>query len=315
MISSNTRHSVAFKLAATALFSLLVVLLATMGIVSGLLWKDFGRLSRDDATQYAAQVRTLVQTFDETAQEQAKRDFSLFKANFPGQFSVAEAPGADGKPEAVLSFQGAAVNGDFEVVDRFSKDSMGAVATIFARTGEDFIRVTTSLKKQDGERAYKTLLDRKHPAYALMNEGKTYIGRASLFGREYMTVYEPIREGNRTIGILFIGSDMGAILGKLDTVMAGQKLFATGAVYAVNLSAGPARATFLACRARARPSRWTKRTSRPRPGWRRWRRWGRRGIWSRIGPHAAAAKVTAPRATWRWSITSPGIGPSWPRRP
>ncbi|MDR6153574.1 methyl-accepting chemotaxis protein [Acidovorax delafieldii] len=241
MISSNSRHSVAFKLSATALFSLLVVLLATMGIVSGLLWKDFGRLSRDDAKQYAAQVRMLVQTFDDTAQEQAKRDFTLFKANFPGQFSVAETPGADGKPEAVLSFQGASVNGDFEVVDRFSKDSMGAVATIFARTGDDFIRVTTSLKKQDGERAYKTLLDRKHPAYALMNEGKTYIGRASLFGREYMTVYEPIREGNRTIGILFIGSDMGAILGKLDTVMAGQKLFATGAVYAVNLSAGPAR--------------------------------------------------------------------------
>ena len=241
MISSNSRHSVAFKLSATALFSLLVVLLATMGIVSGLLWKDFGRLSRDDAKQYAAQVRMLVQTFDDTAQEQAKRDFTLFKANFPGQFSVAEAPGADGKPEAVLSFQGASVNGDFEVVDRFSKDSMGAVATIFARTGDDFIRVTTSLKKQDGERAYTTLLDRKHPAYALMNEGKTYIGRASLFGREYMTVYEPIREGNRTIGILFIGSDMGAILGKLDAVMAGQKLFATGAVYAVNLSSGPAR--------------------------------------------------------------------------
>ncbi|PKW02822.1 Cache 3/Cache 2 fusion domain-containing protein [Acidovorax sp. 59] len=135
MISSNSRHSVAFKLSATALFSLLVVLLATMGIVSGLLRKDFGRLSRDDAKQYAAQVRMLVQTFDDTAQEQAKRDFTLFKANFPGQFSVAEAPGADGKPEAVLSFQGASVNGDFEVVDRFSKDSMGAVATIFARTG------------------------------------------------------------------------------------------------------------------------------------------------------------------------------------
>ncbi|TWG37993.1 methyl-accepting chemotaxis sensory transducer with Cache sensor [Acidovorax delafieldii] len=241
MIPSSSRHSVAFKLSLTALLSLLAVLLATMGIVSTLLWKDFGRLARGDAMQYAAQVRTLVQTFDETAQEQAKRDFTLFKANFPGQFTVAESPGADGKPEAVLSFQGASVNGDFEVVDRFSKDSTGAVATIFARTGDDFIRVTTSLKKQDGERAYKTLLDRKHPAYALMNEGKTYIGRASLFGREYMTVYEPIRDGTRTIGILFIGSDMGAILGKLDTVMAGQKLFTSGAVYAVNLSSGPAR--------------------------------------------------------------------------
>jgi methyl-accepting chemotaxis protein len=245
MNPTTTHRSVAFKLSLTALLSLLLVLLITMGIVSALLWQNFGRLSRGDAQQHVAQLRTLVQTFDETAQDQAKRDFALFKANFPGEFSLSEAPGADGKPEAMLAFQGVALNGDFEVVDRFSKDSMGAVATIFARTGDDFIRVTTSLKKQDGDRAYKTLLDRKHPAYELMNEGKTFIGRANLFGREYMTVYEPIREGNRTVGILFIGSDIGPILGKLNTVMAGQKLFATGAVYAVNISAGPARGNVL----------------------------------------------------------------------
>ncbi|WP_242421464.1 Cache 3/Cache 2 fusion domain-containing protein [Acidovorax sp. Root267] len=241
-VNPTTPHrSVAFKLSLTALLSLLLVLIITMGIVSALLWQNFGHLARGDAQQYAAQLRTLVQMFDETAQEQAKRDFTLFKANFPGNFSLSEVPGADGKPEATLAFQGASVNGNFEVVDRFSKDSMGAVATIFARSGDDFIRVTTSLKKQDGDRAYKTLLDRKHPAYELMNEGKTFIGRANLFGREYMTVYEPIREGNRTIGILFIGSDIAPILGKLNTVMAGQKLFATGAVYAVNISSGPAR--------------------------------------------------------------------------
>jgi methyl-accepting chemotaxis protein len=245
MNPTTTHRSVAFKLSLAALLSLLLVLLITMGIVSALLWQDFGRLSRNDAQQHAAQLRTLVQTFDETAQDQAKRDFTLFKANFPGEFSLSEVPGADGKSEATLAFQGVGLNGDFEVVDRFSKDSMGAVATIFARSGDDFMRVTTSLKKQDGERAYKTLLDRKHPAYGLMNEGKTYIGRASLFGREYMTVYEPIRDGNRTIGILFIGSDIGPILGKLSTVMAGQKLFTTGAVYAVNTSAGAARGRVL----------------------------------------------------------------------
>ena len=234
-------RSVAFKLSLAALVSLLVVLLITMGIVSGLLWKDFGRMSTEEVSRYAAQVRALVQTFDETAQDQAHRDFAIFKANFPGKFEVAEMPGADGKPEAVLSYEGAALNGDFNVVDQFLKISGGATATIFARTGDDFIRVTTSVKKQDGERAFKTLLDRNHPAYALMNEGKTYVGRASLFGREYMSVYEPIREGNRTIGILYIGSDIGAILGKLETVMAAQKLFTSGAVYAVNLSSGPAR--------------------------------------------------------------------------
>ena len=241
MKNTSSHRSVAFKLSLAALLSLLLVLLVTMGIVSTLLWKNFGHLARADAQQHAAQLRTLAQTFDETAQEQAKRDFTLFKANFPGSFSLSEAAGADGKTEAVLAFQGAPVNGDFEVVDRFSRDSMGAVATIFARTGDDFVRVTTSLKKQDGERAYKTLLDRKHPAYALMNEGRTFVGRANLFGREYMTVYEPIREGNRTIGILFIGSDISPILGKLGSIMGGQQLFSSGAVYAVNISSGPAR--------------------------------------------------------------------------
>ncbi|MFY3382865.1 Cache 3/Cache 2 fusion domain-containing protein [Paracidovorax sp. MALMAid1276] len=244
-ITSSLRRSVAFKLSLAAVLSLLLVLLVTMGMVSAMLWQDFGRMSRADAQQHAAQLRTLVQTFDETAQEQAKRDFTLFKSNFAGEFTLGEAPGADGKPEATLDFGGTPLNGNFEGVDRFTKDSMGAVATIFARTGDDYVRVTTSLKKQDGERAYKTLLDRKHPAYELMNEGKTFIGRANLFGREYMTVYEPIRQGNRTIGILFIGSDISPILGKLTSVMAGQKLFATGAVYAVNVSSGAARGSVL----------------------------------------------------------------------
>lgn len=106
MSPTTTHRSVAFKLSLAALLSLLLVLLITMGIVSALLWQNFGRLSRGDAQQYAAQLRTLVQTFDETAQEQAKRDFTLFKANFPGNFSLSEAPGADGKPEATLAFQG-----------------------------------------------------------------------------------------------------------------------------------------------------------------------------------------------------------------
>ena len=33
-------------------------------------------------------MRTLVQSFDETAQEQAKRDFVLFKSRFSGDFSA-----------------------------------------------------------------------------------------------------------------------------------------------------------------------------------------------------------------------------------
>ena len=51
-------------------------------------------------------------------------------------------------------------------------EKSGAIATVFARTGDDFVRVTTSLKKQDGTRAIGTLLDRKGPAYAPVLAGK-----------------------------------------------------------------------------------------------------------------------------------------------
>ncbi|MES2608610.1 MAG: Cache 3/Cache 2 fusion domain-containing protein [Pseudomonadota bacterium] len=240
-MKSFAARSIAFKLSFVALASLLVVLLSTMALVSSMVWKSFGAASRGEVRQYASQVATLVKTMDESAQQLARRDFGLLKSRFTGAFSLAEQPGADGKPEAVMSFQGSPLNGNFELVDRFSSEAQGAVATVFARTGDDFIRVTTSLKKQDGERAFKTLLDRKHPAYALVSEGKSYIGRANLFGRDYMTVYEPIREGNRTIGILFIGSDIAPILGSLGELMASRKLFDTGALYAVDVSSGPAR--------------------------------------------------------------------------
>jgi hypothetical protein len=58
------------------------------------------------------------------------------------------------------AFQGASVNGNFEELDRLSKDSIGAVATIFARSDDDFIRVTASLKKLDSDRDYKTFIGR-----------------------------------------------------------------------------------------------------------------------------------------------------------
>ena len=48
---------------------------------------------------------------------------SAIKAVGAGKFEVAEMPGADGKPEAVLSYEGAALNGDFNVVDQFLKTS------------------------------------------------------------------------------------------------------------------------------------------------------------------------------------------------
>ena len=70
----------------------------------------------------------------------------------------------NGKDTPLLLLNGKTVNLDFSLVDRLSSVYKKSVATIFVRQGEDFVRVSTSLKKEDGSRAVGTVLDAASPA-------------------------------------------------------------------------------------------------------------------------------------------------------
>jgi len=111
-----------------------------------------------------------------------------------------------------LSVGGVVVNDRPNEVDTFH-DNTGGVATLFVRTGDDLLRIATSLRKEDGSRAFLTKLDRNHPGYAKLLKGESYIGMAQLFGRWYMTAYEPMVDGEkRVIGAWFIGYPMDTVL-------------------------------------------------------------------------------------------------------
>ena len=93
-------------------------------------------------------------------------------------------------------------------VDRFTS-STHATATLFVASGEDFVRIATSIKNQNGERVVGTLLERSHPGYQLLLSGEPYTGYATLFGKQYMTKYEPIHDSDGSvIGVLFVGLDV-----------------------------------------------------------------------------------------------------------
>lgn len=99
------------------------------------------------------------------------------------------------------------LNNEFTEVDEFQRMTAG-VATVFVRDGSEFIRITTSLTKQDGSRALGTVLDHQHPAYQRLLAGQGYVGRAVLFERNYMTQYTPVRDGQgQVIAVLFVGFD------------------------------------------------------------------------------------------------------------
>lgn len=101
--------------------------------------------------------------------------------------------------------KGVPIEDGFSMVDSIA-DDLGVVATVFARQGEDFRRISTNIRKQDGQRAVNTMLGTGSAAYASVSKGTTYLGQADILGKPYLTAYDPILDvDSSVIGILFLG--------------------------------------------------------------------------------------------------------------
>ncbi|MDR6924617.1 methyl-accepting chemotaxis protein [Pseudomonas sp. BE134] len=160
----------------------------------------------------ASEARLLadqLSTFHGTLRESTQRLSGLFEKRFSTGLSLhpEEPVTVAGVQTPGLHLGSDVLNNNFEEVDGFKQMTAG-VATLFVRSGEDFIRVSTSVTKQDGNRAIGTLLDHANPAYARLMAGQSYVGRALLFDRSYMTQYTPVRDGGgKVIAVLFVGFD------------------------------------------------------------------------------------------------------------
>jgi methyl-accepting chemotaxis protein len=82
---------------------------------------------------------------------------------------------------------------------------MGGTATLFSRTGEDYIRVSTNVIK-NGERAIGTKLAPNGKAIKQIQQNKAYYGAVDILGSPYLTGYEPMFDAsNNVIGIWYVG--------------------------------------------------------------------------------------------------------------
>ncbi|QRR06876.1 HAMP domain-containing protein [Burkholderia sp. MS455] len=192
-------------------------------------------------------IRAMVEMFDKALSAEASRAMSLFASFLPADFSLDPARTVDigGVAAPTLSAGGQPLDLDYSIPDQFLKKS-GAIATIFARDGDDFVRITTSLKKQDGARAVGTRLDRASPAYAPLAAGRSYTGLAKLFGRQYITQYKPVTDATgRVIGALFVGLDVGAELQVVQDGIRALKVGENGYYFVLDASQGASRGTFV----------------------------------------------------------------------
>jgi methyl-accepting chemotaxis protein len=118
---------------------------------------------------------------------------------------------------------------DHSIVDR-AVSYVGGNATLFVyddATGQ-FVRRSTNVKKENGDRAVGTHLASDHPGQAMLRRGEAYKGPAMLFGKSFMTAYFPIvNPAGKVIGILYVGTAMA----ELDAML-------THAIQAMMVAAG-----------------------------------------------------------------------------
>jgi methyl-accepting chemotaxis protein-2 (aspartate sensor receptor) len=191
------------------------------------------------------QVQELVEVFDDATGHDVQRLAKNFAGYFPHPIRLDRGHSVDiGSINVPLLRTGPErINLNFSYVDNFSTRT-GATATVFVRSGRDFIAVSTSLKTESGARAVSTQLDHQHPGYKPLMEGKAFRGPAVLFGRSYMTSYEPIRdETGQVIGILYVGLDISNDLELLKNKIRATRLRHTGFFYVVDARPGSTQGT------------------------------------------------------------------------
>jgi methyl-accepting chemotaxis protein len=118
---------------------------------------------------------------------------------------------------------------DHRIVDR-ATSYVGGNATLFVYDDatSQFVRRTTNVKKENGDRAVGTQLAPDHPGQAILRRGEAYKGPAMLFGRRFYTAYHPVFDpAGKVIGIIYVGTGMDELDGML-----------WQAIYAMAIAAG-----------------------------------------------------------------------------
>lgn len=110
-----------------------------------------------------------------------------------------------GTNASALYFGKTEINNNFAAVDKVVKDN-GGTATIFAKTGNEYVRVSTNVPGKNGGRATGTILDPNGPVILKINAGRPFYGDVKILGTMYATAYEPIKNAQgEIIGIWYVG--------------------------------------------------------------------------------------------------------------
>ncbi|HIP45440.1 MAG TPA: hypothetical protein EYG93_08960 [Sulfurospirillum arcachonense] len=215
---------------------IIVSMTAFITYISNYLDNYIDKETRMKLNSNVTQMVGTMDAYNGALEDGAKQLYKIFALNFQSFFIMPdEKIDVNGVQTPMLASGGTTINNNFTAVGEFS-DLTADIATVFAKDGDDFVRISTSLLKEDGTRAMGTYLGTKSPAYKVIMNKQTYVGYARLFGKDYVTVYAPILDDEQNvIGILFIGTNFTKGLKNLSNKIDKMKIGENGQFYAINL--------------------------------------------------------------------------------
>ncbi|HOL64323.1 MAG TPA: methyl-accepting chemotaxis protein, partial [Accumulibacter sp.] len=179
-------------------------------------------------------VVSLFAAFDRSLRNDVERIGKLFMQSNGQDMRLSD---IGGKP--VLLQAGERFDDRLDLVDAFAAKT-GTFAAILVRNGDDFLLGATTLKLQDGSRPMGTPLGEKNPARKPLLAGNTFTGKATVFGKDYMTHYAPLRDAdNKVIGALVVAVEITEALKTLKKNLLNYKVGETGYVFAIDAGENP----------------------------------------------------------------------------
>jgi hypothetical protein len=139
--------------------------------------------------------------------DKVHKSMDLLKAE-AAKLGAAKIDGTDtvaGKTVPAIYFGSTKIDNNFDLVDDVVKQ-MGGTATIFVKSGAEYVRVSTNVKKDDGSRAIGTILDPNGKAIVSINKNEAFFGDVTILDHPYVTGYDPIHDASgAVIGIYYVG--------------------------------------------------------------------------------------------------------------
>ncbi|RJP61398.1 MAG: methyl-accepting chemotaxis protein [Candidatus Auribacter fodinae] len=105
-----------------------------------------------------------------------------------------------------MKFGDQLVQNDFTIVDKIQQ-IVGGTCTVFQKMpGDHFLRVSTNVKKLDGERAVGTYIPSSSPVAKSLTSNKLFKGKAFVVNKDYITAYDPLTDSSgEVVGALYVG--------------------------------------------------------------------------------------------------------------